>query len=177
MNLFFRVLYLLVAARRRSKLGVLETGRVEMWVWPGDLDVLLHMNNGRYLTIMDLGRVDFLIRSGMMDKIRQRKWYPVVAALSITYKRPLKLWQKFEMTTRIAGWDERWIYLQQEFHSRGKLVAAALIKGTFRSAEGAVPMAALVELSGFKGVSPRIPAAAACLSELEIAPPNGGNAA
>ena len=177
MNLFFRLFYLLVAARRRSKLGVLETGRVEMRVWPGDLDVLWHMNNGRYLTIMDLGRVDFLIRTGLLDKIRQRKWFPVVAALSITYKRPLKLWQKFEMTTRIAGWDERWIYLQQEFHSDGKLAAAALIKGTFRSAEGAVPMAAVVALSGFTGEPPQIPPAAACLSEFEIASPNGGNPA
>ena len=173
MNLFFRLIYLLVAARRRSRLEVLETGRVAMRVWPGDLDVLWHMNNGRYLTIMDLGRVDFLIRSGLLDKIRQRKWFPVVAALSITYKRPLKLWQKFEMTTRIAGWDERWIYLQQEFHSGGKLVAAALIKGTFRSTEGAVPMAALVELSGFKGLPPQIPPAAAGLSEFEITPSNG----
>ena len=177
MNLFFRLFYLLVAARRRSKLGVLETGRVEMRVWPGDLDVLWHMNNGRYLTIMDLGRVDFLIRTGLLDKIRQRKWFPVVAALSITYKRPLKLWQKFEMTTRIAGWDERWIYLQQEFHSGGKLAAAALIKGTFRSAEGAVPMGAVVALSGFTGEPPQIPPAAACLSEFEIAPPNGSNPA
>ena len=175
MNLFFRLFYLLIAARRRSKLSVLETGRVPMWVWPGDLDVLWHMNNGRYLTIMDLGRVDFLIRSGLLDKLRQRNWYPVVAALSITYKRPLKLWQKFEMTTRVAGWDERWIYLQQEFHSGGKLVAAALVKGTFRSAEGAVPMAAIVELSGFKGEPPQIPAAAAGLSESEIAPGNAGH--
>lgn len=175
MNLIFRLLYLLVAARRRSRLGVLDTGRVEMRVWPGDLDVLWHMNNGRYLTIMDLGRVDFLIRTGLLDQIRERKWFPVVAALSITYKRPLKLWQKFEMTTRIAGWDERWVYLQQEFHSGGKLSAAALIKGTFRSAEGAVPMTAVVALSGFTGVSPQIPAAAACLSEFEIARPDGGN--
>ena len=176
MNLFFRLLYLLVAARRRSKLGVLDTGRVEMRVWPGDLDVLWHMNNGRYLTIMDLGRVDFLIRARLLDKLRERKWFPVVAALTITYKRPLKLWQKFEMTTRIAGWDERWVYLQQEFHSEGKLAAAALIKGGIRSAEGTVPMAAVVALSGFTGVSPQIPAAAASLSDFAVAPSVEGNA-
>jgi acyl-CoA thioesterase FadM len=177
MTLFFRLLYLLVATRRRSKLGVLDTGRVAMWVWPGDLDLLWHMNNGRYLTIMDLGRVDFLIRSGLLDKIRQRNWYPVVAALTITYKRPLKLWQNFEMTTRVAGWDERWIYMQQEFHSGGKLAAAALIQCTFRSADGAVPMAELVALSGFTGVAPQIPPAAARLSEFEIAPSDGGHQA
>ena len=177
MNLFFRLFYLLIAARRRSKLDILETGRVAMRVWPGDLDVLWHMNNGRYLTIMDLGRADFMIRTGLLAKFRERGWIPVVAALSITYKRPLKLWQAFEMTTRIAGWDERWIYMQQEFHIGGKLAASALIKGTFRSAEGAVPMAAVVELSGFKGGPPQIPAAAACLAELEAAPATGRNAA
>jgi acyl-CoA thioesterase FadM len=163
MNLFLRLLYRLVASPLGPRLGVLDVGRVTMRVWPGDLDILWHMNNGRYLTIMDLGRVDFLIRAGLLAKLRQRKWFPVVAALTITYKRPLRLWQRFEMTTRVAGWDDRWIYLSQEFHSGGKLVASALIKGTFRSAAGAVPMAAVVELSGFEGPSPQIPPAAALL--------------
>jgi hypothetical protein len=67
------------------------------------------------------------------------------------------------MTTRVTGWDDRWVYMQQEFHSGGKPVASALIKGMFRSAEGAVPMAAVVALSGFTGESPQIPTAAALL--------------
>jgi acyl-CoA thioesterase FadM len=170
MNLFLRLIYTLVAARLRAPLAVLDTGRVPMRVWPGDLDVLLHMNNGRYLTIMDLGRVDFMIRSGLLGKLRQRGWYPVVAALSITYRRPMTLWQRFEMTTRIAGWDDRWVYLQQEFHSGGKLVAAAMVKGAFRGPDGAVPIAALIELAGFTGQPPQIPPAAASLADLEIAP-------
>lgn len=163
MNLFVRLLYRLIASRWAPQLAVLDVGRVMMRVLPGDLDILWHMNNGRYLTIMDLGRLDFMIRTGMLAELRQRKWFPVVAALVIHYKRPLKLWQRFEMTTQVVGWDDRWIYLRQEFHSGGKLAASALIKGMFRSAEGAVPTAAVVALSGFTGASPEIPAAAVLL--------------
>ena len=31
-----------------------------MRVWPNDLDTNAHMNNGRYLTLMDLGRFDLM---------------------------------------------------------------------------------------------------------------------
>ena len=38
-------------------------------VWPHDLDTSLHMNNGRYWTLMDLGRADLMIRSGLWPSI------------------------------------------------------------------------------------------------------------
>mgnify|MGYP003290859366 CR=1 FL=1 len=38
--------------------GVLDDSRVCFRVLPNDCDVNLHMNNGRYWTIMDLGRAD-----------------------------------------------------------------------------------------------------------------------
>ena len=33
-----------------------------MRVLPNDLDLLWHMNNGRYLSLMDQGRVDLMVR-------------------------------------------------------------------------------------------------------------------
>jgi acyl-CoA thioesterase FadM len=165
MNLFVRMLYLILTAWRRPAVTPLGVSRLPMRVWPGDLDLLLHMNNGRYLTIMDLGRVDLMMRSGLLWKLRSRGWYPVVAALVISYRRPLKFWQRFEMTTQVVGWDERWIYMRQEFHAGGKLSASAVIKGTFRGPEGAVPMSNILELAGVTGASPKLPSAAAALAD------------
>ena len=34
-------------------------------VWFNDLDINFHMNNGRYMTICDLTRVDLFVRSGL----------------------------------------------------------------------------------------------------------------
>jgi acyl-CoA thioesterase FadM len=40
-------------------------------VLPNDIDINLHMNNGRYLTICDLTRVDMFIRTGLAKTMLQ----------------------------------------------------------------------------------------------------------
>ena len=55
MNLILRMIKVLVAALFGQRLGVLDSSILTFRVWPNDLDINLHMNNGRYLTIMDLG--------------------------------------------------------------------------------------------------------------------------
>jgi len=46
---------------------------------PNDLDINLHVNNGRYLTLCDLNRVDFFIRTGLARVMLARGWVPIVA--------------------------------------------------------------------------------------------------
>jgi acyl-CoA thioesterase FadM len=54
---------------------------------PNDLDLLRHMNNGSYLTLMDIGQVDLLVRSGAQREVDRRRWYPVVVGESIRFRR------------------------------------------------------------------------------------------
>jgi len=105
-------------------------------VLPNDLDALLHVNNGVFLTLMDLGRVDLLLRSDAHHAIRKKGWYPVLAAGTIRIKRSLKLFQKFTIRTSVIGWDERSVYLEQQFISKGKLVAKAVVDARFLSKKG-----------------------------------------
>jgi len=107
-------------------------------VLPNDLDALLHVNNGVYLTLMDLGRVDLLLRSDAYYAIRKEGWYPVLAAETIRFKRSLKLFQKFIIRTSVIGWDERSIYLEQLFISKGKLVAKAVVDARFLKKKGGI---------------------------------------
>jgi len=64
MNLIFRMIRVFFMARRRSRVHPLAETSLTFMVWPSDVDVLIHMNNGRYLTLMDLGRVDASLRNG-----------------------------------------------------------------------------------------------------------------
>ncbi|MBJ7417049.1 MAG: thioesterase family protein, partial [Niveispirillum sp.] len=70
MNLIFRLLRVVLAAllsgRRVEPLG---TSILGFRVWLNDIDTNLHMNNGRYFTIADLGRVDLMIRTGMLKML------------------------------------------------------------------------------------------------------------
>ncbi len=72
MNLLFRMLLTLFLARRASRLNPLDTASKQMRVLPNDLDVQMHMNNGRYLSIMDLGRLDLIVRLGFWNVARAR---------------------------------------------------------------------------------------------------------
>jgi hypothetical protein len=59
-----RTLMVFLRALRAPRIGLLEESAVGFRVLPGDLDVNVHLNNGRYLALMDLGRFDLLIRAG-----------------------------------------------------------------------------------------------------------------
>ena len=44
-------------------LSVLDEDRIRMHVWPHDIDLNLHMNNARYLSVMDYARIHLLART------------------------------------------------------------------------------------------------------------------
>ena len=47
--------------------------------WPWDLDPWIELNNGRTLTLFDLGRIPMAQRSGLIPVLRDRKWGITVA--------------------------------------------------------------------------------------------------
>ena len=80
---------------------------------PWDIDIFLEMNNGRILTLFDLGRTDFAIRCGLMDVLKQERWGLVVAGSTVRYRKRIRAFDKVVMKTRFVGIDERWFYLEQ----------------------------------------------------------------
>ena len=78
MNLFLRLFYVLAAGFFRERLKVLDTSILNLAVFPNDLDIYGHMNNGRYLTLMDLGRMDLIVRTGLGKTAGQNRWKPLV---------------------------------------------------------------------------------------------------
>lgn len=163
MNLLIRFALTLLGAARRGKLGLFDTSSVAMRVWPNDLDVQMHMNNGRYLSVMDLGRIDLLVRSGFFQEARRRGWFPLVAATAVEYCRPLKLFERYDLHTRLLGWDERWFFLEQQFTRGGKPVAVGTVMAAIRGRAGAVPT---TEAVGSIGAAPDSPALPDCCTGL-----------
>jgi len=169
MNLLFRLLKtLLLWIVFPSRRGILDESIVRFRVWPTDLDTNLHMNNGRYLTLMDLGRLDLLLRNGAIRHVMAQKWYPVLASCHIRFRRSLNLFQRFEIRTRIVTWDEKWIYLEQRILREGDVALHAYLKGVFIArAGGSVPVTRLLELMGVKQDAPAMPAGLAAWKEAE----------
>lgn len=124
-----------------------DTARTPFRVWPTDLDLLMHMNNGKYLSLMDLGRMDLMIRSGWWKTIQQIGWYPVVADQTISYRRSLNPFVRFTLHSRILGLNERGVFMEQLFTVKGRVYARAVIRARFlKKSGGTVAYEELLEL-------------------------------
>ena len=106
MNLIWRLLWTILFSRFSKPLGLFDEGSTTFCVLFTDVDVLLHMNNGRYFSLMDLARINFMIRNKAFYTLKKHRIYPVVASEMIRFKKSLNLFQYFQLTTRIIGWDE-----------------------------------------------------------------------
>src|SRR5690625_2862882 len=62
-NMYLRLLLFMIRVRFASRLSIWDTSHTAFRVNLADLDVQRHMNNGRFLSIMDLGRMDLMLRS------------------------------------------------------------------------------------------------------------------
>ena len=115
------------------------------------------MNNGRYATLMDLGRLDLTFRCGLLVPLVKRRWFPLVAAMTLRFRRSLELGQRYELVTRLAGFEEQSWYIEQRFVVRGETAAYAYLRGVFRGPSGNVPIADLLAVAGhFDVTSPTL---------------------
>lgn len=127
MHLLLRTLLLLITSRRRTPLSVWETSSLPLRVLPTDIDLAMHVNNGMYFSLMDLGRFDLMVRAGAWDRMRARGWSPVVNLETITFRKSLTLWQRYTVESRIIGFDEKAMFFEQRMVADGEIYARAYI--------------------------------------------------
>ncbi len=134
MNLIFRLLYVYIYSLFRERLSVENSKSVlHLRVLPNDLDLNIHMNNGRYLTICDLNRVDLFIRTGLLKTLRKRKWFPVIAEHTMTYKKSLHPFEPYTAELVVSHWDDKFFYMTHTFSTKDRVVATGTSKGAIRS--------------------------------------------
>ena len=140
------LLAMLVRGNRGPRLAMDEVSRIDHRVLLVDIDLLGHMNNGRYLSFMDLGRIDLTKRTGIADRLSKAGIHAVVGQQSIAYRRSIGFLQRFTLESRLVGADERSCFIEQRFVSDGQVMARALVRGRFvQRGVGAVRMAVVSE--------------------------------
>lgn len=152
--LFRTLLHVLFLSRRKPDLGHYDVAKTRFVTLPTDLDINRHMNNGVYFSIMDVARFDLIVRSGIWRVMRERGWYPVVASETITFRKSLSLWQRFTIESRVLGFDDKAVYIEQRIVRPGpdgepEVYAQGFIRGRFlRKSGGTVPVPELIEAFG-----------------------------
>lgn len=120
MNLWIRLFWMLITAPLRGRISEPDgLSRVTMRVWPNDLDLNVHMNNGRYLACADIGRLDLLVRSGLLRMVWKHGWRPIMSGVTIRFRRELKLFQRFAVETRVIHWSDRIMVMEHLFITGG----------------------------------------------------------
>lgn len=157
MNLWFRLSKLLLSRPWRRLVSPDSTIVTTMRVWPFDLDINRHVTNGRYFSMADIARTDFLFRSGGYKVALQHKALPIVGDNWGKFRKELKLFQKFEIHTRMLGWDEKWIFVQHDFKRHGRVLGTVIMRGVFRAGRDILKPSAFTQGMGLAEQSPELP--------------------
>jgi acyl-CoA thioesterase FadM len=134
---WIRLLFAILFAKYRTKLSVSEESNISFRVWISDVDASV-MNHATMMTVMEMGRIDLMVRLGFFKLARQNKWYFPSRSINVQYIRPLKLFQKASLITKVFHVDERWIYTEQKIIRHGKDIAICIVKSTVKKGKEAI---------------------------------------
>ncbi len=154
---YLKLIATLVKARFRGRLTPQQSNVIHCRVGLSDIDPFGELNHARYLNYMELGRWDYVVRSGFFGVMRKNGWGVAVGGASIRYRRRLAFLQKFTLTSEMLCHDGRWIYFLHEVHARGKICASALLKVCTTSKQGLVPVPIVAEAMGMPDWGTQIP--------------------
>ena len=147
----------IIRNRKAGPVALGETHLTNIRVWPWDIDVFFDLNNGRILTLMDLGRFGYFARNRVIPTLKKKGWYGTVAGSVIRYRRRITMFQRLELRTRVLGWDARFTYFDQGFWHKDQCCAHAVVRTAITDGKGIVPSKDVAELLGFHSDSPALP--------------------
>lgn len=155
---FVRLVKDMFIASRQPKIGLTEEHVSHHIIWPWDLDAFLELNNGRTLTIYDLGRLSAGVRSGLVDTLKGQKWGLTMAGSSVRYRRRLHAFARVEMRSRGVCWDDKFMYIEQSmWKSDGECASHVLYRAAATDKNGIVTPDRILKAMDEDAISPPMP--------------------
>lgn len=157
MSLWLRLWKVIFLSFFRPRMDVFDESVLTFLVWPDDLDTNIHMNNARYVAIMDHGRWDLVLRSGLRRLVFKERCAPIIASIMVRYRRSLKPFDRFTLRTKGIGWDDKWLFIEHRIECRGELMCLGIVKAAFIAPEGRLTSAQLAARLNYTKPSPELP--------------------
>ncbi len=159
MKLWFRLLWVLLSYRFRPALKITDIGKRKFRVWPTDIDIFGHMNNGIYFSLMDVSRFDLLKRTKAWGLCVKAKVHPVVVGETMTFRKELKPFKTFEIESGVLGWNDIAFFIRQRFVVDGQIHAEAVVRLRFLKSPKGIPTPAeiLEIMGGWDAPRPELP--------------------
>jgi len=166
----FRMLKEIWVHRNAAPLPVTGTHVSRHMCWPWDLDIWMELNNGRTLTLLDLGRIPLTRRLGFVAVLRDKGWGMTMAGVSVRWRRRVRVFDRVETRSRCVGWDARFFYIEQSMWCRGDCANQALYRVAITGPGGIVPAPEAARAMG-EAQSPPLPGWVAAWIEADAARP------
>ncbi len=103
---------------------------------PSDIDFNGHMTNHRYHTILDNSAIKLLASHGILQSLFKNRWRPIVGSCLISHRGSLKVFNRFQVYSKIIFCDKHWCYLIHRIEYQGRIIAAANRKYAFVNSTG-----------------------------------------
>lgn len=145
---FMRMLLQLLKSRRSPTQGLWDSYSLALRVLPTEIDIFRHVNNGVYFSIMDLGRLDMMVRSGAWTQMRRKGWSGVVSAETISFRKPLKLGHRYHLDTKVIGIDERTVLFEHRIVVGDEIFSRAYVATKLTSKTGRITQDDMIEVFG-----------------------------
>ena len=168
---FVRFGLAMLSARRAAPLPLDGTHVTRVACLPFDIDPWGELNNGRTLTLYDLGRVPLAIRTGVFAVLRREGWRLTVAGASVRYRRRVRAFERLTLRSAIAGRDARFLYVEQSLWRGEEAVSAAYFRKAAVDAVGIVATDRIVAALGRPDWAPALPPGLAAWAAAEAARP------
>ena len=129
-----------VLHRNAAPLAFGETHVSHHMCLPWDIDLWMELNNGRTLTLYDLGRLVLAKRAGLLAALKRNGWGLTMAGAIVRYRRRIRMFESVEMRSRALCWDDRFIYLEQSmWKTDGDCAGHVCYRAAVVGPEGIVP--------------------------------------
>ena len=138
---------------RKEQTNYLRQDSMQFRCRPWDIDIFREMNNGRMITLFDLGRISLVSKCGLLKVLVKKKWGLVVAGSTVMYRKRIRVFDKITMYTRVVGIDEKWFYLEQSMWVKGEPCCSMVIRTAVTSKNGLVATKDVLDAFGEKNVN------------------------
>ena len=137
---FLRLTRVIIQSLFEPKIAInsKETHEITLIVMPQDIDPFLELNNGRYVTLLDLGRFSHGAKVNMRSFLKENNWSLTIVGTYNEYRHRLRLFQRFKLKTNIIGYDKNWFYFFQRVERNNKIYMASVVKFSFTNKNGIV---------------------------------------
>ena len=154
----FRMAWQVLKHRRSPPLPLSGTHVSRHMCLPWDIDMWMELNNGRTLTLYDLGRIPLASRVGLVGVLRKNRWGLTMAGVSVRYRRRIRMFETVEMRSRAVCWDDKFVYLEQSMWKKnGDCANHALYRSAVTGKSGIVSPVEVMRAMGVEAEAPPVP--------------------